>query len=49
MARNLKLAVPITTMELTNMIYSLSFTAPFENKLEYGVHPLLLPTFPENW
>jgi hypothetical protein len=39
MARDLKLPEPVATVELTNLLYTLSFAAPFEDKLEYGVQP----------
>jgi hypothetical protein len=40
LARALKLPDPVATVELTNMLYSLSFAAPFEDKLEMGVQLL---------
>jgi hypothetical protein len=39
LARVLKLPEPVATVELTNMLYSLAFAAPFEDKLEMGVQP----------
>jgi hypothetical protein len=40
LARALKLPEPVATVELTSMLYSLAFAAPFEDKLEMGVQPL---------
>jgi hypothetical protein len=38
MARDLKLPKPVATVELTNLLHTLlSFAAPFEDKLKYGV------------
>jgi hypothetical protein len=39
MAQVLKLPEPVATVELTSTLYSLSFAAPFEDKLELGIQP----------
>jgi hypothetical protein len=39
MLRALSLPEPVATVELTTMLYTLSFGAPFEDKLEHGVQP----------
>jgi hypothetical protein len=39
MARVLKLPEPVATVELTSTLYSLSFVAPFQDKLELGIQP----------
>jgi hypothetical protein len=39
MLQDLSLPEPIATVELTTMLYTLSFGALFEDKLEHGVQP----------
>jgi hypothetical protein len=39
MSRDLSLPEPVATVELTSMLYTLSFGASFEDKLEHGVQP----------
>jgi hypothetical protein len=39
MSCGLSLPEPVATVELTSMLYTLSFGAPFEDKLEHGVQP----------
>jgi hypothetical protein len=39
MSRDLRLPEPVATVELTTMLYTLSFRAPYKDKLEHGVQP----------
>jgi hypothetical protein len=39
MGRELRLPEPVATVELTTILYTLAFAAPFEDRLEYGVQP----------